>query len=151
MAQVNLKTNFQKIPFSSEGGYVTRTVTYSKLDADTVLDRAADNSGIDRGVLAASIHAVLKTFRNFVMNGHSVEFPELGTFRFSVNAKMASSEDEAGSQCVYRRRIVYFPSKKVKKDLANVALRKLGESTSNASADDSGDSTDTDAGTGTGD
>lgn len=141
MATIRLKTSSQYLSVISASKVITRSVTYSKISADDVLDRAAENSGINRGQLSASMHAILQTFRNFVCNGHSVELPELGTFRFSVNATAADSEDEAGAAMVYRRKVLYTPSKKVKNDLENISLSVVS-STADEEDDEEEDSSD---------
>lgn len=124
MSTVRLKTATQHIATVGKDMVVTRMVTYSKISADDVLDRAAENSGINRGQLAASMHAILQTFRNFVCNGHSVELPELGTFRFAINAYAVETDnaDSAGAEQVYRRKVIYHPSTKVKSDLEDISL-----------------------------
>lgn len=127
MGKVYLKANKQYLPSLSEDRYVTRAVNYSKISADDVLDYAEMNSGINRGQISASMHAVVQTFRNFLMNGHAVEFPELGIFRFGVNAYSTETEEESGSEQVYRRKVLYRPSTKIKSYLNAMSLVKVGD------------------------
>lgn len=137
MATVRLKAATQYIAAANKNMVVTRMVTYSKISADDVLDRAAENSGINRGQLAASMHAILQTFRNFVCNGHSVELPELGTFRFSINAHAVETDnaDEAGADQVYRRKVIYHPSTKVKSDLEAINLSTVTDESDDTDED----------------
>ncbi len=127
MAQIVLKKNDQLIKVQDKSAYVTRSVTYSKIDKDTFIQRAADNSGIDRGQITLVTDAVCREIRNFVLNGHSVEIPYLGTLRFSVRAKSKETADEAGADAVYARRILFVPTKELKAALEDVSLVTLEE------------------------
>lgn len=141
MAKIRLYTNYQYINPVSENRWVTRAATYSKIDGDDLLDYAEMNSGINRGQLAASMHAILQNFRNFLLNGHSVELPEVGTFRFSISATAEETEDQAGAEAVYCRRVLFRPSTKLKTDLNSVSL-SLISSDSDDEDDEDEDYTD---------
>ena len=67
---------FQRVAILKKEGYVSRAVTYSKIDGEDVLEYAAQNSGINPGQLSAAMYAIRQSFINFLMNGHSVELPE---------------------------------------------------------------------------
>lgn len=127
MGKIILRSNLQKIACQKTEGYLTRSVTYTRINADKVLDYAAANSGINRGMLAASMHAIVQTFDNFLMNGHSVELPEVGSFRFGVKAHSGATREEAGAQMVYRRKVLYAPSVKVKSMLNAVELSTMAD------------------------
>lgn len=145
MGKVYLKSNKQYLPSLSEDRYLTRAVTYSKISGDDVLDYAEMNSGINRGQLAASMHAIVQSFYNFVCNGHSVELPEVGIFRFGVNAKSVENEDESGAEQVYRRKVLYRPSTKIKSYLNSMSLVKMGDDEDeDADTDSDEESTDED-------
>ena len=86
MAKVWLKSKLQNLAMKKKEAYVTRSITLPRIDKDTLLARAADNSGIRRGVFYQAVDALCNEFKNFLMNGHSVEVPEVGSSRFGVNA-----------------------------------------------------------------
>ncbi len=127
MSQIVLKKNYQLIKVQDKSAYVTRSVTYSKIDKDAFVERAADNSGIDRGMVDHVTDAICKEIRNFVLNGHSVEIPYLGTLRFGVRAKAAATAEEAGADKVYQRRIIFNPNKELKTRMNAVSLVTLDE------------------------
>ncbi len=135
MAKVWLKSKLQNLAMKKKEAYVTRSITLPRIDKDTLLARAADNSGIRRGVFYQAVDALCNEFKNFLMNGHSVEVPEVGSFRFAVNAKATDTEAEAGAGQVYRRKIQYLPNKDLWRQLQQVSLIDHTEVTE----DDGGD------------
>ena len=122
MAKVWLKSKLQNLAMKKKEAYVTRSITLPRIDKDTLLARAADNSGIRRGVFYQAVDALCNEFKNFLMNGHSVEVPEVGSFRFGVNAKATDTEAEAGAGQAYRRKIHYVPNKSLWRMLQQVSL-----------------------------
>ncbi len=122
MARVWLKSKLQNLAMKKKEAYVTRSVTLPRITGDQLLERAADNSGISRGIIYAAADAINNEFQNYIMNGHSVEIPLVGSFRFGVNAKATDTEAEAGAGQVYRRKIHYVPSKELWRQLQQVSL-----------------------------
>lgn len=122
MARIKVNASHQRIALLNREGFVSRTVTYSKITGDEMLEYAALNSGINQGQLAACMYAIQQSFQNFLMNGHSVELPGVGTFRVGVNAHMVNSVEEAGTEKIYRRKVLFVPSKKIKLQLAKVCF-----------------------------
>lgn len=120
MAKIWLRTKLQNLAMKKKEAYVTRTVTFPPIDKDQLLERAADNSGIRRGVIYAAADAITNEIQNFLVNGHSVEVPLLGHFRFGINAKATNTEKEAGASQVYRRKIHYTPNKAIWRTLQQV-------------------------------
>jgi len=102
--------------------FVARPVTYSRIDTETILARAAENSGIDQGVLAYAFFAIMKTFQNFLFNGHVVELGPLGTFRVSFSCKAGATNEDCNASGIRCRRVIYNLSKRLKRELAEVAF-----------------------------
>ena len=144
--QVKLSVKKQYVYVAGGDAYVTRAVRYSTIDSDSVLEYAALNSGINRAMIAASMEAVLQSFENFLCNGHSVQLPRIGNFRFGVNASIADSEDEGGADVVTRRKIYFVPSAYLKGLLEDVSL---STEDSDEDEDSSSDDTSTDTNTST--
>ena len=145
--QVKLSVKKQNVYVAGGEGYITRAVRYSTIDSDSVLEYAALNSGINRAQIAASVEAVLQTFENFLCNGHSVQLPRIGNFRFGVNASFASTEDEGGADAVTRRKVYFTPSSYLKGLLEDVSLSTEDsdeDEDEDTSTDDTEDEEDTD-------
>ena len=113
---------FQRVAILKKEGYVSRAVTYSKIDGDEVLELAAQNSGINPGQLSAAMYAIRQSFINFLLNGHSVELPGVGIFRVGVNAKMVDEASMVSVDQIYRRKIHYLPSIDLKNRLTRISF-----------------------------
>ena len=113
---------FQKVAILKKEGYVSRAVTYSKIDGEDVLEYASQNSGINQAQLSAAMYAIRQSFINFLLNGHSVELPGVGTFRVGVNAKMVDEASQVSVDQIYRRKIHYLPSIALKDRLMRISF-----------------------------
>ena len=113
---------FQRVAILDKEGYVSRAVTYSKIDGDEVLELAAQNSGINQAQLSAAMYAIRQSFVNFLLNGHSVELPGVGIFRVGVNAKMVDEATKVSVDQIYRRKIHFLPSTVLKDRLTRISF-----------------------------
>lgn len=115
MGKINLKSNFQRIAIKDRSAFVTRVITYSRISSDDLVESAARNSAIPKGHVAASCDAIMNEFRNYLLNGHSVEIPHLGTFRLGVNCKLADKAENVSANNIYRKKVLFIPSSNFKK------------------------------------
>ena len=113
---------FQRVAILNKEGYVSRAVTYSKIDGEDVLEDAAQNSGINQAQLSAAMYAIRQSFVNFLLNGHSVELPGVGIFRVGVNAKMVDEATKVSVDQIYRRKIHFLPSTVLKDRLTRISF-----------------------------
>ncbi len=128
MAKILVKTNKQRIACAEKEAYVTRTVSYLPIDEDALMEAAARNSGIKKSVIFSATCAMNNEFQNFLLKGHSVHIPQLGTFRFGINAKSVDTEEEISLDSVYRRKILFTPCVELKRRANEVELVSLQES-----------------------
>ena len=119
---MKVNSAYQKVAILNKEGYVSRAVTYSKIDGDEVLELAAQNSGINQAQLSAGMYAIRQSFINFLMNGHSVELPGVGIFRVGVNAKMVDDAAKVSVDQIYRRKIHFLPSTALKDKLIRISF-----------------------------
>ena len=113
---------FQRVAILNKEGYVSRAVTYSKIDGEDVLELAAQNSGINQAQLSAAMYAIRQSFVNFLLNGHSVELPGVGIFRVGVNAKMVDEAAKVSVDQIYRRKIHFLPATALKDKLIRISF-----------------------------
>ena len=73
-------------PVDSTVKYYPRLKRYSLLSAEHVVDRASENSNIDRGLLEAVMVGFQEACRNFIMNGHNLQLFPLGSFCVSLRS-----------------------------------------------------------------
>ena len=105
MANVWLKKSLFNMAAKKKEIYCTRNVTLPRISSSDLVAAAARNSGLDRGTLQAAMDALNKEFQNYLLIGHSVEVPNIGTFRFRINAHGTDTEQEAGAGQIYTRKI----------------------------------------------
>ena len=122
MSKMKVNAAFQRVAILKKEGYVSRAVTYSKIDGEDVLEYAAQNSGINQAQLSAAMYAIRQSFINFLLNGHSVELPGVGIFRVGVNAKMVDEASKVSVDQIYRRKIHYLPSIALKDKLIRISF-----------------------------
>ncbi|MCH5177655.1 MAG: hypothetical protein J1F25_06495 [Prevotellaceae bacterium] len=120
-----VKTNLRKFPFQEKPLYVTSAVHYNRITSEALLEAAARNSGINEATIYAGMKAVLNEFENFLLNGHSVQVPLLGSYRVSFRAKGVDSKEEAGANTIYRRRIIFSPSSRLQSKLKAMTIGSL--------------------------
>lgn len=73
-------------PSTAAVTYGPRLVRYTLIKADDVVERAAQNSNIDRGLLEAAMVGFQEAVRNFIMNGHNLQLFPLGSFCVSLTS-----------------------------------------------------------------
>ncbi len=125
MGKIILKSDWQKIHVKLKSAYVTRTVSYSTVSSEDLLARAAENSQLSKGSIRAALLALTQEMRNYLVNGHGIQVPSLGTFSFAVRAHATDDVETAGAPQVYRRKMGFTPSGRMKKDLADVNFDSL--------------------------
>ncbi|MCM1312441.1 MAG: HU family DNA-binding protein [Bacteroides sp.] len=126
MGKINLKPNYQRMAIKDKMMYITRVVTFSRISATALIDSASRNSSITKGHISASCDAIMNEFQNYLLNGHSVEIPYLGTFRLGVSCKSADKAEDVSANNVYRKKIIFTPSVSFKALLEQCNFEMLG-------------------------
>ena len=98
--------------------YFTKSVTYSKIGFDQLIEHIAKDSGMSEG----AVRSIIKQVEEMVLNGHTIFIKNLGSFKMSISAKAPLVSDEAGAKQVYRRRLLFHPSEKLKDEVENTEL-----------------------------
>ena len=97
---------------SPEGGkkLYPNIVSFSNIGNDQMVEYLAVNSGINRPLAIAAVNALRAIFVNYLMNGHTVQIPQLGTFSLSARTKSVADKDKAGPSCIKAIRIRFTPA-----------------------------------------
>jgi len=129
--------------------YVAKSVTGEMLDFEKVCHQVCQICGIHRGIVYVVISGLLDVLVNNLGMGHSVKLGEFGILRPGIRAKAQTSEEEADSQTIYRRRVTFVPGKMLKNFLQNVSITRMvpqdvdytdgSSGNGNSGGDDSGD------------
>ena len=101
-------------------GFVLRPVRYTTMSSKDILEYCTQNSMVPPAYVSASMHALTQSIRNFLLNGHSVEFPNLGTFRITCESTATDNLEAAGIRQLVDFKIRFLPSTDLKEDLAKI-------------------------------
>ena len=85
-------------------------VSFKSIGNDDLIERMMQNSGINKVVAIAAAAALRQVFTNYVLNGHTVQIPQLGTFSLSARTKSVTDKDKAGPSCIKAIRIRFTPA-----------------------------------------
>ena len=114
MGQINLKTRHQRIAYMDSKFFLTSSEHYSQIGAEDIIEYSSENSGIPKAQMASAFYALSQQIRQFLLNGHTLELPNLGSLYLSVNAKAAETEEEAGAKAVTRISVKFRQCKKLR-------------------------------------
>ncbi|MBO4500415.1 MAG: hypothetical protein J5732_09240 [Bacteroidaceae bacterium] len=106
--------------------YVLRPVRYSTMGGEDIIDYCTSNSSIPRAFIGATISAVAQCIENFLLNGHNVQFPGLGTFSITTNGVSETDTGKAGVEQVNQLKIRFLPCVRLKDKVNNVSLECAG-------------------------
>lgn len=122
MKTIKVRTTLQRVACADKDMYVSRPVTYSKNDTDELIEHASTDAGVSKANVAAVFYAIIQQVEELLLNGHSIQLGQLGTLRFSMNCKASESAEEVSADKVLRRKILLYPSAKLKQALERVSL-----------------------------
>ena len=118
-----IETTMQVGEMKGQNRYVLLTDNYNKLSDSKVIEEAAVRSGLSRGVIQASWDALGKVLTAWVVEGHSVPFPGVGTMRFGVRAKSVANVEDVAADLITTRRVIFTPSTEIKKELKETSIQ----------------------------
>lgn len=126
--QIKVVKKLQKMAAQEKNLYMIRAIRYSTISGDELVDAASRNSQVNKGVLRSATNAVLNEFHNFLMNGHSVELPGIGYFRFSFSAKAPETLAELKEKGVEitQKRVLYRPNVTLATKLNEINILETG-------------------------
>lgn len=96
MEKGQVKINFKKcrIAYSDTEKLVGRAVRYSTISYSDVISYAAQAASVPESNIEISMEALFDAMNFFVMNGHRVQIPHLGTFYLKVCVKSTETKEE---------------------------------------------------------
>ena len=117
MGKVFIKVKEQFFKPGESQMYFTKSVTYSKIGFDQLIEHIAKDSGMSEGACEGAVRSIIKQVEEMVLNGHTIFIKNLGSFKMSISAK---------APLVYRRRLLFHPSEKLKDEVENTELVSVG-------------------------
>lgn len=123
--QVNVGYAPKKVAFLNTEKLVGSADRYSTIDYKAIVAYAAKAAAVPESSIDMAMEALFDAMNYFVLNGHSVQIPNLGTFSLSVRAKTASNESEFTAdfrQNLRGVKINFLPDSDLKAMLANTSI-----------------------------
>ena len=136
MKTIKVRTILQRVACADKDMYVSRPVTYSKIDTDELIEHASTDSGISKANVAAVFYAIIQQVEELLLNGHSIQLGQLGTLRFSMNCKASETLEGVSADNVSRKKILLSPGVKLKQALERVSLTGFTSDAGEETADD---------------
>ena len=114
MGKIVVKAQQQNVFNKDKSGevtkaYVLRPVRYSTMNSNDIVNYCAANSLVPRAYVAATMEAVSQCIENFLLNGHSVEFPHLGIFSLASQGISESDLNKAGIAQLNKLKVRILP------------------------------------------
>lgn len=121
MAKMKFKVVKQKVTVNDKKEmYVAHPVYASKITTKDLIKLAATDNQMSEATMAAAIYAFQKEMVQMLMNGHPIQFGELGTFRLSASTKASEDNDKFSADWITRKRVIYTPSKEIKNEIDKI-------------------------------
>lgn len=126
------KKKILKLITNDEVGVYATIDQYSNIPRDEILDAAQRNSNVPKSFLSTTLDAIEKEILNHVMNGHSIEIPNLGTIYPSVKSEaLVRGEDYSDSEelasllpgTISKVKFKFRPSPKIKRLVNKQAIK----------------------------
>ena len=102
--------------------YVLRPVRYTTMNADDIVNYCVANSVVPKAYLSASMIAFAQCIENFLLNGHSVEFPNLGIFSLTSSGISEADINKVGVEQVHKLNVRFLPCAQLKAEVEAVTL-----------------------------
>ena len=125
MPTLNIKSTQQVIKVGERKGeemFVMKVEHYNTMDAEKIINYAAETYCIPRGMLRASWEAIGQVVGTWALEGHIVEIPGLGNIRAEVRAKAQKEAKDVSVDDVFRRKLLLTPTKAIKDQLNATTL-----------------------------
>ena len=92
--QINVAYKGRRIAFNGQEKLIGQASRYSTIGYDAIVAYAAKAAAVPESSIEMSMEALFDALNYFVLNGHSVQIPYLGTFSLGVRVKSSESEAE---------------------------------------------------------
>jgi len=112
MGKIYLKKLKMNLAVQQKDAWVAKIRYASPIEQLELLKMASDDSGMTVEQLSAVWFAMENQIKELVLNGHSVEIANMGFFQFRMNAKAADTDEEAGAESVYRKKIGFLAKRR---------------------------------------
>lgn len=125
MGVIRYKVVAKKNPINGSVQYYAQPELYSQISKQDIVEAAQRNTSIPRAYLDMAYDALINEVENFVMNGHSVQIPNLGTISCRINGAGANSRVTFTTELINKVGFTFLPDPYIKKILKKVQFRQI--------------------------
>ncbi len=120
---VNVGISKRPVPGGGQKYYPTGLV-YSNINDDGLVQYMQQNSQVSETAARSAVKAFKAAFKTFLINGHSMVVPSLGTFSLSAQCK-AQDEVKSVDLTVKNIRIRFTPTSQVRRAAKSAKFQML--------------------------
>lgn len=125
MGVIRYKVVKKKNPITGSFKYYAQPELYSQISKEDIVEAAQRNTSIPRAYLDMAYDALINEVENFVMNGHSVQIPNLGTISCRIRGTGADTRDGFSAEYINKVGFTFLPDPYIKKLLKKVQYRQV--------------------------
>lgn len=125
MGVIRYKVVQKKNPIDGSVKWYAQPELYSQISKEDIIEAAQRNTSIPRAYLDMAYDALINEVENFVMNGHSVQIPNLGTISCRINGVGADTRETYSTEYIHRVGFTFLPDPYIKKLLKKVQYRQV--------------------------
>lgn len=125
MGVIRYKVVAKKNPLDKTVKYYAQPELYSQISKQDIIEAAQRNTSIPRAYLDMAYDALINEVENFVMNGHSVQIPNLGTISCRIRGKGADTRKNYSTDLIEMVGFTFLPDPYIKKLLKKIQFRQV--------------------------
>jgi nucleoid DNA-binding protein len=128
--QINIDFKKRRIAYNDTEMLVGQATRFTTISYESVVAYAAKAACVPESSIKLSIEALFDAMKYFVMNGHPVKIPYLGTFYLSVRVKSTATKEEFVANFAKNLRnisVCFRPAPELKARIASTTINTLVE------------------------
>jgi predicted histone-like DNA-binding protein len=114
--------------------YYATIVRGSKVDLRTLLDDISELNIVHPGAVLGVLEAFLSRVNYHLTNGRAIELGQLGSFYPSISSSSSELSEEVSTSNIQKFKVVFRPSKLLRKRMSLVEFNKVADESSEAAA-----------------
>lgn len=130
---INIGYHPRKLGFNNQTTLIPTAERYSTIAYNDIITYAAKAAAVPESSITMAMEALYDALSYFVLNGHSVQIPNIGTFSLSVRCKAADDMDSFASNFrnnLRQIKVNFLPSTELKAQIAQTSITtKVGDLT----------------------
>lgn len=125
MGVIRYKVIAKRNPIDNTVKYYAQPELYSQISKEDIVEAAQRNTSIPRAYLDMAYDSLINEVENFVMNGHSVQIPNLGTISCRIRGEGAETRKGYSTELIKKVGFTFLPDPYIKKLLKKVQYRQV--------------------------